>query len=71
MQTLKFDTTNRIVILYSGHLESSTILLTYENIPTVKVTESGFYEVVQSDENRKVTPVLRVPISNTNMVIIK
>jgi hypothetical protein len=71
MQTLKFDTTNRIVILYSGHLESSTILLTYENIPTVKVTESGFYEVLQSDEKRKVTPVLRVPISNTNMVITK
>ena len=71
MQTLKFDTTNRIVILYSGHLESSTILLTYENIPTVKVTESGFYEVHQSDENKKVSPVLRVPISNTNMVIIK
>ena len=71
MQTLKFDTTNRIVILYSGHLESSTILLTYENIPTVKVTESGFYEVHQSDENKKVSPILRVPISNTNMVIIK
>ena len=71
MQTLKFDTTNRIVILYSGQLEDSTILLTYENIPTVKVTENGYYEVHQSDENKKVSPILRVPISNTNMVIIK
>lgn len=71
MQTLKFDTTNKVVKLYSGHIEDSTILLTYENIPTVKVTENGFYEVHQSDENKKVTPVLRVPISNTNMVITK
>jgi hypothetical protein len=71
MQTLKFDTTNKVVKLYSGHLEDSSILLTYENIPTVKVTENGFYEVHQWDENNKAIPVLRVPISNTNMVIIK
>ena len=47
-----------------------TILFQYENVPTVKVLDS-LYEVMQKDEFDKSTPVLRLPIANTNMVIKK
>ena len=71
MQTLVFNTTAKTVKLYEGHQEASSILLSYENIPTVRVSELGFYEVIQKDEFDKNIPILRVPISNTNMVIKK
>lgn len=70
MQTLVFNTTNRKVTLYSKY--PSDIHLEYSDVPTVKVRE-GFYEVMQKDEieNRVTVPVLRVPITNTNMIIEK
>lgn len=70
MQTLLFNTTTKSVKLYEGLTSSGKILLELENIPTVKVLE-GYYEVIQSDEFDKKYPVLRLPISNTNMIIKK
>jgi hypothetical protein len=72
MQTLVFNTSTKSVKLYEGN-ESSPILYTFENVPTVKF-EEGFYQVMQMDststeENR--VPVARLPIANTNMIIKK
>jgi len=68
MQTLVFNTTTKSVKVTEG--DNLTILFQYENVPTVKVSE-GFYEVMQKDEFEKSTPVLRLPIGNTNMIIKK
>ena len=68
MQTLEFNTTTKSVKVTEGN--NLTILFQYENVPTVKVLDS-FYEVMQKDEFDKATPVLRLPIANTNMVIKK
>ena len=68
MQTLVFNTTTKSVKVTEGN--NLTILFQYENVPTVKVLDS-FYEVMQKDEFEKSTPVLRLPIANTNMVIKK
>lgn len=73
MQTLVFNTTTKIVKLLNGHRGSSIILETFENVPTVKVLDT-YYEVMQkvnNDEYTSAVPVLRVPISNTNMLIVK
>ena len=67
MQTLVFNTSTKSVKLYEGN-ESSPILYTFENVPTVKF-EEGYYQVMQRDALEKQLPVLRVPIANTNMFI--
>ena len=68
MQTLVFNTSTKSVKVTEG--DNLTILFQYENVPTVKVLDS-FYEVMQKDEFEKSTPILRLPIANTNMVIKK
>jgi hypothetical protein len=68
MQTLVFNTTTKSVKVTEG--DNLTILFQYENVPTVKVLDA-FYEVMQKDEFEKSTPILRLPIANTNMVIKK
>ena len=68
MQTLVFNTSTKSVKVTEG--DNLTILFQYENVPTVKVLDS-LYEVMQKDEFDKSTPVLRLPIANTNMVIKK
>ena len=70
MQTLVFNTTTKSIKLYEGPVDSGTVLLEMNNIPTVKVMED-LYEVRQSDETEKQIPVLRLPIANTNMFIKK
>ena len=71
MQTLVFNTTTKTVKLYQGQDENSSILYTFYDCPTVKhIGENGYYEVMQKSDDKTV-PVLRVPISNTNMLIIK
>lgn len=70
MQTLLFNTTTKTVKLYEGKMTNSEILSIFDNVPTVKVLESH-YEVMQKDEFDKSFPILRVPISNTNMYIQK
>jgi hypothetical protein len=71
MQTLVFNSTTKKVQLLSGSRGDSKVLETFDNVPTVKIMD-GYYEVMQkSEESGGVVPVLRVPISNTNMVIKK
>jgi hypothetical protein len=73
MQTLVFNTSTKSAKLYEGKAESSEILYTYNDVPTVKI-EENFYQVMQVDgtsvEEKRV-PVARFPIANTNMLIKK
>jgi hypothetical protein len=69
LQTLIFDTDNKKIKLYSGIAERSEIIIEFEEIPTVMVAE-GYYQVMQKTSNGRTIPVLRLPISNTNMFII-
>jgi hypothetical protein len=70
MQTLIFNTTTKTVKLYEGKMLDTEILAHFDNVPTVKTLENH-YEVMQKDEFDKSFPVLRVPITNTNMFIKK
>jgi hypothetical protein len=69
MQTLVFNSTTKRVQLWSGSRGDSKVLETFDDVPTVKV-ENGYYEVMQKTETG-VVPVLRVPMANTNMLILK
>ena len=71
MQTLTFNTTTKIVWLYSGPKETSELIESFDNVPTVKI-ENGYYEVIMKiNDMGSTVPVMRVPISNTNMIIQK
>lgn len=69
MQTLVFNSTTKRVQLWSGSRGDSKVLETFDDVPTVKV-ENGYYEVMQKTETG-VVPVLRAPMANTNMLILK
>jgi hypothetical protein len=72
MQTLVFNTSTKSAKLYEGN-ESSPILYTFENVPTVKF-EEGYYQVMQMDSTsteEKRVPGARFTIANTNMIIKK
>jgi hypothetical protein len=73
MQTLIFNTTTKRVQLLSGSKGDSKVLETFDNVSTVKCSELGFYEVMQkiNDITTSSIPVMRLPISNTNMLIEK
>ena len=72
MQTLVFNTNTRTVKVTEGRTSDSTILYEFNNVPTVRVDQIGFYEVVQANEVEGVrVPVARFPIANTNMLIVK
>jgi hypothetical protein len=75
MQTLTFNSTEKVVTLFEGDFENSNVLYSFKNVPTVKPKEEGYYEVIQkitnSDGMEQNIPVARFPISNTNMIIIK
>lgn len=73
MQTLTFNTTTKQVELLSDERFNSRIFESFENVSTVKCSELGFYEIMQKQdaETHSSIPVMRVPISNTNMIIIK
>ena len=79
LQTLIFNTTTKQVQLLDGPRGSSLTLETFENISTVKVNVAH-YEVMQKQTDELNSPIpamnssiplMRVPISNTNMIIIK
>ena len=72
MQTLIFDTTKKEVQLLTGSRFDSKIIEHFGNISTVKVMDS-FYEVMQrlNEVTSTSIPIMRVPIANTNMIIIK
>ena len=69
MQTLVFNTTTKTAKLYEGIAESTSLIAHYTDVPTVKVMDDGYYQVMQRDALEKHLPVLRVPIANTNMFI--
>lgn len=69
MQTLVFNTTTKTAKLYEGIAESTPLIANYTDVPTVKVMDDGYYQVMQRDALEKQLPVLRVPIANTNMFI--
>ena len=73
MQTLIFNTSTKKVKLLSGSQGESQVLETFDNVSTVKCSELGFYEVMLTAEAQSVTsiPVMRLPFSNTNMLIEK
>jgi hypothetical protein len=73
MQTLTFNTTTKQVQLLDGPRGSSTVMESFNNVSTVKMEGDGFYQVMQktSDDTNSAIPVMRVPISNTNMIIEK
>lgn len=64
-----FNSTTKKVQLLSGSRGDSKVLETFDDVPTVKI-ETNYYEVMQRTETG-VVPVLRVPMSNTNMLIQK
>lgn len=71
MQTLVFNTTTKTVKLYKDVAEQSELLYYLVDCPTVKcIGENMYYEIMQKVDDKTI-PVLRVPISNTNMVIEK
>lgn len=76
MQTLVFNTTKRTVEVFSdisgsnSYNQKDTPIYKFDNVPTVRVMMEGFYEVIQEEGTSKF-PILRVPISNTNMIIEK
>jgi hypothetical protein len=70
MQTLVFNTTTKEVKLYQDKKQQSELLEMFTEVPTVRIAE-GYYEVMKKFDDTKNIPVLRVPISNTNMVIEK
>lgn len=72
MQTLVFNTTDKTAKLYEGSKSESKLITMFDEVPTVRVSDSGYYEVMKkNDKDEKNVPVLRVPISNTNMLIEK
>lgn len=70
MQTLIFNTTDKTVNVYTGQVEKSELMFQFDNVPTVKVQE-GYYEVMQKGDDERSIPILRLPISGTNMRIMK
>jgi len=73
MQTLTFNTTTKQVQLLNSERDNSKVLESFNNVSTVKCSDFGFYEVMQklSEDSISAVPVMRVPIANTNMIIIK
>jgi hypothetical protein len=73
MQTLTFNTTTKQVSLKISERENSIVIESFNNVSTVKCSDFGFYEVMQklSEDSISAVPVLRVPIANTNMIIMK
>jgi len=69
MQTLVFNTTNRTVVLYASSRDEGKIIERFDDVPTVKINQN-FYEIMMK-VNESVIPVMRTPISNTNMIILK
>ena len=73
MQTLIFNTTLKTVKVLSNYRNTADVMESFNNVPTVKCSELGFYEVMQKmdTESLGVIPVMRLPISKTNMIIVK
>lgn len=76
MITLLFNTTTKFVKVYEGELSNSKLLHHFTNVPTVKIREEGFYEVMEKGDSldgqiSTQIPIARFPIQNTVMIIEK
>ena len=76
LQTLVFNTTTKTVKVTSeSQFGENETIYSFENVPTVKPKEEGYYEVIQKEQNSNGLetnyPVARFPIQNTNMIIEK
>lgn len=69
MQTLVFNTTEKICYLYDD-IRLEILLVKITDTPTVKVADK-YYEVMKRTESGLTIPVLRLPITNTNMLLEK
>jgi len=71
MQLLEFNSTDKTAVLRTGFISGDEIIK-FDNVPTVRV-ENGYYEVMQKTQENSTSsrPVLRIPISNNNMLIQK
>ena len=72
MQTLIFNTAAKKVNLLNGPRGNAQVLETFENVSTVRV-EVNYYEIMRKitmEEESKSIPVMRIPIFNTNMILI-
>lgn len=68
MQTLVFNTVNKTIKVYADHAEMSQILYDINHVSTVRI-DSGFYEIMEKHSDGFTKPVLRLPISNTIMLL--
>lgn len=68
MQTLVFNTVNKTVKVYEDHAELSQRLYDINDVSTVRI-EGSYYEVMQKHSDGFVKPILRLPISNTIMLL--
>ena len=72
---LNFFIFHKYVKVYQDNRDDSRIVFSFDNVPTVKPKEEGYYEVLvkETDFNDVSTtyPVARFPIFNTNMIIEK
>ena len=69
LQTLVFNTKDKTVKVYLGSQPEGKIIYSYINVPTVQVKERYYEVMVRNDDNTSTIPVMRLPISNTNMII--
>jgi hypothetical protein len=72
MQTLIFNTATKQVKLLDGPRDKSLVLELFENVSTVRL-EVSYYEIMKktsTEEDAKSIPVMRVPIANTNMILL-
>ena len=68
MQTLIFNTEKKEIILYQGSRIDGKIIERRDSIPTVTV-EKNYYQIMRKFETGETRPIMRLPISNTNMII--
>ncbi len=68
MQTLTFNDKRNVVTLFEGMPGRSTVLFLFNDVMDVRIID-GVYEVIIQDKFTNLLPILRVPVSNTNMII--
>lgn len=71
MYTLIFNTTEKTVKVLDGPVGQSKIIYNYDSVPTVKIDERGYYEVLKDISENTRVPIARFPIANTIMFIEK
>lgn len=73
MQLLVFRTITKTTTLYVSSDDKSTIpSFSFDNVSTVAIRDNGYYEImVKKGQSSNAIPVARLPIANTNMLILE